>query len=211
MPSKTALLIVDMQYDFLENGSLAVHDSYSILPVILSLMQQVKSEGGLIIATQDWHPSDHVSFQSNHKDRQLFETISIDNDGHTIPQVLWPDHCVQHSHGADIVKDIPIQEIDHIVKKGTNKQVDSYSAFADNHYMEITPLAKILYQHFIEEVYVVGLAADYCVKMTVLDALKFGFTTYLVTNGTKPVNPDQLPSVLNELEAKGAHLIRHKV
>ncbi|KAI7902049.1 Isochorismatase-like protein [Cokeromyces recurvatus] len=204
---KIALILVDIQNDFLENGSLAVAHSLDILKPVKKLIQQVKEKDGLIVASQDWHPKDHISFASNHSDINVFETKEIEYEGTTITQVMWPDHCVQNSLGAQISEEIDIKDIDFIVKKGVNPYVDSYGAFADNNYSEITSLAKILYQHFIDTVVIVGLATDYCVKYTCLDAIKFGFKTILVKEGTKPVNADQLEATLSELAAKGVIIV----
>jgi nicotinamidase/pyrazinamidase len=109
----------------------------------------------------------------------------------------------QGSYGAEISKDINLKDVDFVVQKGMNRFVDSYSAFADNNYSEITSLAKILYQNFIDKVIIVGLATDYCVKLTCLDSIKFGFKTVLVVEGTKAVNKNQFQSTLSELESKG--------
>ncbi|KAL9552851.1 hypothetical protein MBANPS3_003576 [Mucor bainieri] len=207
--SKTALVLVDIQNDFLEGGSLAVADSNSILQPVNSLIKQMKAKGGLVVASKDWHPQNHISFASNHADKQVFETKEIEYEGVKGTQVMWPDHCVQHSFGSEISKHIDERDIDFIVHKGMNAHVDSYSAFADNNYSEITSLAKILYQHHVETVIIVGLAADYCVKWTCLDAIKFGFKTILVKECTKPVDPQQFEATLSELKSKGVSIIQH--
>ncbi|CAO3677273.1 unnamed protein product [Rhizopus stolonifer] len=203
MNEKTALILVDIQYDFLEGGSLAVPDSLSIIKPVNELIRYVKSTNGLVIATQDWHPKDHVSFASNHPNKNIFDLVQIEYEGAKLDQVLWPDHCVQESLGAEMCNSLDCQHIDHIVKKGKNQQIDSYSAFADNNYSEITQLAKILYQNFIEQVIIVGLATDYCIKFTCLDAVKFGFKTILVHEGTKAVDQSNTKSVFELLESKG--------
>lgn len=200
---KVALILVDIQNDFLEKGSLAVADSYSILGPVNELIEKVKAKSGLIIATQDWHPSDHISFASNHSDKEVFETKDIEYEGVSHKQVMWPDHCIQGSFGAEISKDIDLKNVDFIVRKGMNRYVDSYSAFADNNYSEITELAKILYQHFIDKIIIVGLATDYCVKFTCLDAVKFGFKTILIKEATKPVDKSQFEPTLEALASKG--------
>ncbi|KAL7317871.1 hypothetical protein PS15m_004171 [Mucor circinelloides] len=204
--SKTALVLVDIQNDFLEGGSLAVADSNSILQPVNSLIKQVKAKNGLIIATKDWHPQDHVSFASNNPDKKVFETKEIEYEGVKGMQVMWPDHCVQNSFGSEISKQIDEKDIDFIVHKGMNNRVDSYSAFADNNYSEITSLAKILYQNHIDNVIIVGIATDYCVRWTCLDAIKFGFKTILVKECTKPVDPQHFETTLSELESKGVSI-----
>ncbi|KAI9496678.1 nicotinamidase-like amidase [Zychaea mexicana] len=199
-----ALILVDIQNDFIEGGSLAVPEGSKIIPAVHKLMDKAK----LIIATQDWHPADHVSFAVNHTNKQPFEEITIQyDDGRDTKQVLWPAHCVQNSHGAKLLESLPRQSIQHIVQKGMNTKVDSYSGFADNDYQEITSLAKILYQNFVDTVIVVGLAADYCVKMTCLDAVKFGFKTVLVKEGTRAVAPDQLDATMEYLHSKGVEVV----
>ncbi|KAI8369337.1 Isochorismatase-like protein [Radiomyces spectabilis] len=203
MMENTALLLIDIQHDFLEEGSLAVPHASEIFPAVNRLIQAVKDKGGLIVASQDWHPQDHVSFGSNHAGNKPFETITIQYENEAISQTLWPDHCVQGTYGATISEKISISDISHVVKKGTNRMVDSYSAFADNKYFEITELAKLLYQKKIETVIVVGLAADYCVKLTCLDAIKFGFKTILVKEGTRAVFPEAFNATMDELRSKG--------
>ncbi|KAI8878173.1 Isochorismatase hydrolase [Backusella circina FSU 941] len=204
--TKIALILVDIQYDFLEGGSLAVVNASSILPCVKTLINYVKQANGIVVASQDWHPQNHISFASNHKNKQVFENTQIEYEGAQLQQTLWPNHCVQESHGAELSIYLPSDQIDYIVKKGTNPLVDSYSAFADNNYGEITSLAKILYQNFVDKVLVVGLAADYCVKFTCLDAVKFGFETVLVEEGTKPVDPNNFESTLELLRSKGVEI-----
>ncbi|KAI9032827.1 isochorismatase hydrolase [Phycomyces nitens] len=203
LSNKVALILVDVQYDFLETGSLPVPKASEIIPVITKLIKLVKDNGGLIVATQDWHSADHISFASNHKDKSPFESITIYHQGIAVDQVLWPAHCVQNTHGARIVDTIPTESIDHVIQKGTNPNVDSYSGFADNQYFEITPLAKTLYQNRVETVLVAGLAADYCVKMTCLDAIKFGFKTVLTKEATRAVVPHEFDSTMDSLKSKG--------
>ncbi|KAI7866943.1 Isochorismatase-like protein [Mucor mucedo] len=200
---KIALILVDIQNDFLEKGSLAVANSNSILKPVIDLITKVKCKQGLVVATQDWHPSNHISFASNNSDKQPFETKDIEYDGNLVSQVMWPDHCVQGTFGAEISDKISLDDIDYVVQKGTNPRVDSYSGFADNNYSEITQLAKILYQNHIDTVIVVGLAADYCVKETCLDSVKFGFKTILAIDATKPVDSNQLEATLSQLKSKG--------
>ncbi|KAI8083148.1 isochorismatase hydrolase [Halteromyces radiatus] len=200
--SKIALVLVDIQYDFLESGSLPVPEASHIIPNVQQLITFVQARQGLIIATQDWHPSNHTSFASNHTSKRPFDTIQLNYNDQSYIQVLWPDHCVQHTPGAELVQDIQ-SAVQIIVQKGTNPDVDSYSGFADNQYHEITSLAKHLYQHTIDTVIVCGLAADYCVKMTCLDALKFGFKTILVKDATRAVIPDHLDQTLQSLIEKG--------
>ncbi|KAG2216972.1 hypothetical protein INT45_011878, partial [Circinella minor] len=197
-----ALILVDIQNDFLEGGSLAVPNASNILSTVHKLIDKAD----FIVATQDWHPKNHISFAVNHPGKQPFDQITIEYEGHETKQVLWPTHCVQNSHGAELASSISKKSINHIVQKGKNSKVDSYSGFADNDYQEITPLAKILYQNNVDIVIVVGLAADYCVKMTCLDAVKFGFKTVLVKEGTLAVAPDQFNATMETLQSKGVEV-----
>ncbi|KAI9310833.1 Isochorismatase-like protein [Dichotomocladium elegans] len=201
-----ALILVDIQNDFLEGGSLAVPEASAIMPVVLKLINETKD--CLIVATQDWHPPNHVSFAANHHpSKKPFEQVDIAYNGLEHSQTLWPAHCVQGSKGAELSSLLPLDKIQHVIKKGLNPQVDSYSGFADNKYHEITALAKILYQHFVDTIIVVGLAADYCVKMTCLDGVKFGFKTILVKQGTRPVVPDDFETTLEELQSRGVQVV----
>lgn len=178
---KKALIIVDVQNDFCEGGSLAVPGANEIIPYINLLMQDnIYDE---IILTQDWHPADHKSFASNNG-KKIGETIILNG----IPQFMWPDHCVQGTPGADFHPDLNREKVTHIIQKGTNPDYDNYSGFQDNNQMVKTGLEDYLKYHDIELVEIVGLAMDYCVKYTCLDAAKIGFVTCLHFNGTRAVN-----------------------
>ncbi len=178
---KKALIIVDVQNDFCEGGSLAVPGSNEIIPYINLLMQD--NEYDHIILTQDWHPADHKSFASNN-DKKVGDTIILNG----IPQFMWPDHCVQGTTGAEIHPDLNQDKVTHIIKKGMNVDYDSYSGFQDNNNMVKSGLDDFLKYHDIQLLEVVGLALDYCVKYTCLDAAKLGYVTCLHFNGTKAVN-----------------------
>ncbi|KAG2186078.1 hypothetical protein INT43_002516 [Umbelopsis isabellina] len=208
MLEKTALILVDIQNDFLETGSLPVPSATEILPVVNQLIATVKERKGLIVATKDWHPQNHVSFASNTANGEPFKSIEIEYEGQKLSQTLWPDHCVQNSPGAEFAPGLDTSQIDIVVCKGSNTHVDSYSAFADNMYFEITELAKLLFTRHIETVIIVGLAADYCVKETALDARKFGFRTILVKDGTRAVVPDNFDSCMETLMAKKVEIVK---
>lgn len=191
---KKALIIVDVQNDFCEGGSLAVPGANEIIPYINLLMQDnIYDE---IILTQDWHPADHKSFASNNG-KKIGETIILNG----IPQFMWPDHCVQGTPGADFHPDLNREKVTHIIQKGTNPDYDSYSGFQDNNQMVKTGLEDYLKYHDIELVEIVGLAMDYCVKYTCLDAAKIGFVTCLHFNGTRAVNasPDNGQKAIYEM------------
>ena len=178
---KKALIVVDVQNDFCEGGALAVPGANSIIPYINLLMEE--NEYDQIVLTQDFHPSDHKSFASNNG-KKIGEVIELNG----VKQFMWPDHCVQGTFGAEFHKDLNISKATHIIQKGKNPEVDSYSGFQDNQGKVKTGLEDFLKYHDIQLVEVVGLALDYCVKYTCNDAVKAGFITCLHFNGTKAVN-----------------------
>lgn len=178
---KKALIIVDVQNDFCEGGALEVPGANSVIPYINLLMQE--NQYDQIVLTQDWHPADHKSFASTNG-KNVGETINLNG----IPQFMWPDHCIQGTFGAEFHKDLQIPENAHIIQKGKNAEFDSYSGFQDNNHFMKTGLEDYLKYHDIQLVEIVGLALDYCVKYTCIDAVKAGFITCLHFNGTKAVN-----------------------
>lgn len=178
---KKALIVVDVQNDFCEGGALAVPEANSIIPYVNLLMED--STYDEIILTQDWHPANHKSFASNNG-KKVGESIEL--NGYS--QFMWPDHCVQGSFGAEFHKDLNLEKVTHIVQKGKNSEVDSYSGFQDNNQLVKTDLEDYLKFKDIELVEIVGLALDYCVKFTCIDAANAGFITCLHYKGTKAVN-----------------------
>ncbi len=178
---KKALIVVDVQNDFCEGGALAVPGANAVIPYINGLIEQ--NEYDQIVFTQDWHPANHKSFASNNG-KKVGETINLNG----IPQFMWPDHCVQGTFGAEFHPDLKIPENIHIVQKGKNPDFDSYSGFQDNNHFMKTDLDDFLKYHDIKLVEIVGLALDYCVKFTSLDAVQNGYITCLHFNGTKAVN-----------------------
>lgn len=175
-----ALIVVDVQNDFCPGGTLAVPDGDAVVAVANALMPRFS----LTVATQDWHPADHGSFASAHPGRAPGEVIDLGG----VSQVLWPDHCVQNSAGASFHSALDVACIDHVVRKGTDAGIDSYSAFFDNGHARDTGLASFLEQRCAEELVVLGLATDYCVKATVLDALGLGFGVTVVRDGCRAVD-----------------------
>ncbi|HEV8051055.1 MAG TPA: bifunctional nicotinamidase/pyrazinamidase [Parachlamydiaceae bacterium] len=198
--SKKALILVDIQNDFLPGGSLAVPDGNEILPVIEKL---VALPFDFIIATKDWHPKDHISFAANHR-KAPGTKIKIGN----IQQILWPVHCVQETHGSELAVGAHIDNISKIIHKGTDKSIDSYSTFFDNGQMKSTGLSTYLHTNHINELYIAGLATDYCVKYSVIDALHLGFKTFVVTDACRGINIKAKDSerALNEMQKSGAIL-----
>jgi nicotinamidase/pyrazinamidase len=175
-----ALILVDIQNDFLPGGSLAVPGGDEVIAVANRLMPNYD----LVVATQDWHPPTHRSFAVNHPGRETFEVIEWQG----APQVLWPEHCVQESAGADFPAGLDRSRIQHVVAKGVDPDVDSYSAFFDNARQRATGLEDWLRQHGVDEVHLVGLATDYCVRATALDAVRLGFRTVVFRDGCRGVN-----------------------
>jgi len=195
-----ALLVVDVQNDFYEGGALAVPEASQINDTVNELMES--EEYKVIAASQDWHPESHLSFASAHN-KQPFSEYS---DKKGLGPVLWPDHCVQNSKGAEFNTSINTENFDYIIRKGTDREVDSYSAFQDNDGSSLG-LAGLLKSLDIEEVDIVGLAFDFCVKYTAQDSAENGFKTNIILDGTRAVNPDQNKKTKEDLKNAGVNLI----
>lgn len=198
----SALIIVDVQNDFLPGGALAVNGGDEVIPVI----NKIQEKFDLIVATQDWHPSNHGSFAANHEGKKVGEIIFLNG----LEQFLWPIHCVEDSFGAEFHKDLNTKKWSSIFKKGSNPKVDSYSGFFDNGRKEQTGLGDFLKGKGIDKVFITGLAADFCVKFTVIDAIDEGFQTFLFTDATRGVNiaPNDTLDAFKEMEKRGAVLIQ---
>jgi nicotinamidase/pyrazinamidase len=197
-----ALIIVDVQNDFLPGGALAVKDGFDIIPVINSIQKKFD----LVVATQDWHPAGHKSFASNHPGKNPFEEIDLDG----LPQVLWPDHCVQETRGAEFSKELDSKKIEAIFRKGMDKNIDSYSGFFDNGKRKATGLEAYLKGRKINSVFVAGLAADFCVYFTAMDALDSGFQTSIITDATKAIDNATLKNKFDFFTSRGGNLITAK-
>lgn len=204
MTKRDALLIVDVQNDFLPGGALAVSSGDQIIP----LVNLIQSKFNFIVASQDFHPADHKSFAANNPGRKVGDIIDLDG----LDQFLWPVHCVQGTDGADFSKALIQENWNKIFQKGMNPEVDSYSGFFDNAKRGDTGLSEFLKENQIERVFICGLALDYCVMFTALDALNEGFETFLITDATRPVNvkPTDGENSLRELAAAGIKLITSK-
>jgi len=174
-----ALILVDIQNDFCPGGALAVANGDEVVPVANKLAHRFD----LVVATQDWHPRDHGSFAANHPGTEPGQVIDLDG----LDQVLWPVHCVQGSDGAAFRADFDTRWVNEVFRKGTDPGIDSYSGFYDNGHRQATGLADYLREKGVGAVYVLGLATDYCVKFTALDAVSAGFDTYLVEDGCRAV------------------------
>jgi len=188
-----ALLIVDPQNDFCEGGSLGANQSQEIFPVINSLRE--RRHFPYTFVSQDWHPENHVSFQVNNPESTLFEEKYIEKTGKT--QVMWPVHCVQNTAGAEINKDLQLKGNEIFIKKGTDPDHDSYSAFGCEE--ERTSLAEQLREKGIEKLYVCGLALDYCVGNSCIDSAKNGITTYLIMDATKGIKQESVDAMNSKL------------
>jgi len=179
-----ALILVDIQNDFLPGGALAVPDGDAVVPVANSLIEAARKAGHLVSATQDLHPADHGSFASRHGGRKVGEVIDLNG----LQQVLWPDHCVRGTQGAAFSPALRIAHVDKVFPKGGDPAVDSYSGFYDNGRRHSTGLAEYLRAQGVTSVSVLGLATDYCVKFTALDAVAEGFETTLLVDGCRGVD-----------------------
>ena len=198
-----ALIMIDIQKDFLPGGSLAVEDGDLIIPAVNRLQPAFE----MVVATQDWHPQDHVSFASNHSGMQPGDRI--DQDG--VEQILWPDHCVQASEGAGFADDLQMGKVQKIIRKGTDPKIDSYSGFFDNLHRRNTGLHDYLQIKNVDKVFITGLAADVCVRYTILDAINLGYDVFLVEDATKAVGGEKaLRLTIQELIVKGTQVITTK-
>jgi nicotinamidase/pyrazinamidase len=177
-----ALMVVDVQNDFCAGGALAVPDGDAVVPVANRLAERY----GLVVLTQDWHPPGHSSFASSHAGHDAFETIEMPYG----PQTLWPDHCMPGTRGAEFHPDLNTLAASLIVRKGRNRDVDSYSAFYENDKKTSTGLAGFLREKAVRRVVLVGLATDFCVRATALDARREGFETVVVEEGVRGIDLD---------------------
>jgi nicotinamidase/pyrazinamidase len=194
-----AFLLIDIQNDFLPGGRLAVAEGDAIIPLVNELQPQFE----LVVASQDWHPAGHQSFASSHAGRQPFEQIDL----HGLPQVLWPDHCTQASPGAELAQALRTEQVEVIFRKGTNVEIDSYSAFFDNGHRKSTGLADYLRGRGVTEVYIAGLAADYCVYFTAKDALAEGFAATIIEDATRAISAEGWATAKADLQQHGGQVI----
>jgi nicotinamidase/pyrazinamidase len=192
-----SLIIIDVQNDFCPGGALAVPDGDQIVPLI----NRLQSQYDLVVATQDWHPADHGSFAANHPGRTPGERIELAG----LPQILWPVHCVHDTPGAEFHPDLNLEPVARVFRKGTNPQIDSYSGFFDNGHRASTGLAEYLQEQGVKKVYICGLATDYCVKFTALDAVDLGLETYLLEGACRGVelHPGDVRRAVKEMRQGG--------
>ncbi|MGO4705292.1 nicotinamidase [Microvirga sp. 2MCAF38] len=203
-PTDTDVLIVtDVQNDFLPGGALAVPKGDEVIGPINRLAKLFKH----VVLTQDWHPPGHASFASSHAGRNAFETVELPYG----TQVLWPDHCVQSTHGAEIAKGIDIPHASLVIRKGHDRAIDSYSAFVEADRKTRTGLASYLRERGFKRVFCAGLAMDFCVAWTALDAKAAGFETYLIEDAARAIDTGgSLEKALADLKAAKVHVIQNK-
>jgi len=197
-----ALVIVDIQNDFMPGGALAVPSADEIIPMINALIPKFS----FVVATKDWHPPDHVSFAANHPGRKIGDVIRVGD----IDQILWPVHCVRNTHGADFVSSLDTANFASIFYKGTDKNIDSYSAFFDNAHRKSTGLGDYLKSRGVNEIYLGGLTTDYCILYSTMDAVDLGFKVKVVVDACRPINldPRDEQRSFEAMAAKGARIIK---
>jgi nicotinamidase/pyrazinamidase len=190
------LIVVDVQYDFLPGGSLAVAGGDEILPLVNKLGRRFAN----VVITQDWHPGDHISFASNHPGAKPFEMIELPYG----PQVLWPDHCVWQTRGAELCDELDLPHAQLVIRKGYNEVVDSYSGFQEADRQTKTGLEGYLRERRLNRLFVVGLATDFCVAWTALDARAAGFDTFVIEDATRAIDADgSLVKARDQMDAAG--------
>jgi nicotinamidase/pyrazinamidase len=199
-----ALLLIDLQNDFCNLGALAVKGGNDVIPIANNLMDKFD----LIVATQDWHPANHESFAAVHYFRRPGQVMDL----HGLEQVLWPIHCVQETFGAEFVQELNSEKITAVFQKGTDKTVDSYSGFYDNGRRGKTGLHDYLQSKGVTEVYIMGLALDYCIKFTAKDAVELGYKTNLILDGCRAVNLEKGDGekAVNVLKLLGVTILESK-
>lgn len=196
-----ALIVVDLQNDFMPGGALAVPHGDEVVAVANRLMPKFD----VVVASQDWHPPNHGSFASQHDGRKPGDFVELGG----LRQVLWPDHCVQNTEGAAFHDDLDTEAIDQVFQKGVDAEIDSYSAFFDNAHRRSTGLGDYLRAQSVDEVYLLGLATDYCVKFSALDALGERFRTVLVEDGCRGIDlePGDIENALDEARKAGVLVV----
>jgi nicotinamidase/pyrazinamidase len=197
-----ALIIVDLQNDFLPGGALPVLHGDDVIP----LANELQRHFDLVVATQDWHPPDHGSFAANHKGKKPGDRIILDG----IEQILWSAHCVQNTRGAEFAAAFDTSRIAHVFHKGIDPRIDSYSTFFDNAHRRHTGLAHYLEKRSVKDIYLMGLALDYCVKYSALDASQLGLNTHVIVDGCRGIELESgdIDRALNEMKCAGATILK---
>jgi len=199
--TREALILVDLQNDFCPGGALAVPEGDAVIAVANALTPRFS----LVVATEDQHPRGHLSFASSHPGKSVYDQIDLEG----LPQVLWPDHCVAGTRGAELHPALDRTRIGHVVPKGTDRHIDSYSGFYDNGHRKATGLHDLLQREGATDLYVMGLATDYCVRWTALDAVKLGYRVFLIADGCRGVGlgPTDIDDALRDMRAAGVTLL----
>lgn len=200
-----ALLLVDLQNDFLPTGALPVRDGDAVIAVANDAARSPLFQ--LVVATQDWHPPNHASFAANQRGKKPGDVIDLDG----LEQILWPVHCVQHTPGAAFAPGLLLDRVERVFQKGTDPRIDSYSGFFDNGHRRATGLGDFLRERHVTRVFVLGLATDYCVKFTALDARELGFATVLIADGCRAVNvrPGDDQRAIAAMREAGVTIVDH--
>lgn len=200
---RDVLVVVDVQYDFLPGGSLAVSGGDEIVPLINTLARKFTN----VVFTQDWHPADHISFASQHAGKAPFEAIELPYG----TQVLWPDHCMWNTHGADLSADLDIPHGQLIIRKGYNRLIDSYSGFQEADRETLTGLAGYLNERDVDRLYIVGLATDFCVGWTAIDGAAAGFDVTVIEDATRAIdNAGSLAQAWADMAEAGVERVMSK-
>jgi nicotinamidase/pyrazinamidase len=199
--SKSALIIVDVQNDFIPGGALAVPEGDKVVPII----NRLQPNFDLVVATQDFHPSGHGSFASSHAGKKPGDITRLAG----LPQILWPDHCVQGTPGVEFVNELETARFARIFQKGTDPGIDSYSGMYDNGHQKSTGLSEYLKEQGVTDLYLVGLATDYCVKFTALDAVKEGFKVHVIREACRGVNllPRDVDRSIDQMRKAGVEIV----
>ncbi len=197
-----ALMIVDLQNDFLPGGALPVPHGDEIIALANKLQRKFE----LVLATKDWHPPDHGSFAANHPGKKPGDRIMLDS----IEQILWPVHCVQNTYGAEFAPAFDTSRVVHVFHKGIDPMIDSYSTFFDNAHRRHTGLADYLKERSIKDIYLMGLAFDYCVKYSALDARQLGLNTHVILDSCRGIElePGDIDRALDEMTQAGATILK---
>ncbi|MFG0291462.1 MAG: bifunctional nicotinamidase/pyrazinamidase [Rhodopirellula sp. JB044] len=195
-----ALILVDLQNDFLPGGALGVPGGDELIPIANRLQRSFDK----VVATKDWHPPNHCSFASQHPGHEVGDVVEVNG----LSQVLWPDHCIENTPGSEFPSSLNTERIEKVIHKGTDPQRDSYSGFFDNGNRVPTGLGRYLHQQDVDEVHVMGLATDYCVRATAIDAARLGFDTYLVENACHGVEiaPGDCQRAIEEMQRSGVRV-----
>lgn len=199
---KKALVLVDIQNDFLPGGALPAPNGHEVIPIA----NKAQDYFDLVVASQDWHPVNHSSFAAQHPGRKPGEIIELQG----IQQILWPNHCVENTQGAAFADNLNTQKIKKLFYKGSNINIDSYSAFFDNEHERSTGLGDFLKKEKVTDVYLLGLTTEYCIKFSALDAMRLGFNTYVIEDGCRGINlnPTDAVDALEELRQVGVKIIQ---